>query len=920
MITPRYYQEEAIDSIFHYFMNGGKGNPLIALPTASGKSLIPALFIQRVMKQWPSERFLVIVHVKELIRQNAEKQLEVWANAPIGIHSAGLNKRDIIQPIIFGGIQSMIKVAEAFGHRDICFCDESHLVSQDENSLYLKFFAIMRKINPNIRIVGMTATKFRMGQGLLTQDGLFTDIIYDLTTPEGFNKLLAEGFLCPLIPKRTQIELDVSNVGIQKGKFIASQLQHEVDKIEITWKAVQEIAYYGQNRQSWIIFASGIEHSNHIAEMLEKLGIECASVHSKQKPEYNDEALKRHKNLELKAISSFSKLCLDEETEILTSEGWVGIDAMTYDHKIASWTEDEIIFDHPKFIIRRNREPHEQMVSLESKRKNIRVTSNHRMLYSTYPWNFKETSAIELVEKKIFIPVSGEAKNFNYNKNPWYDVDIKKYKRQLASLACSRRKSQNISFTQSIIDAREHLNYKIEKCSMKNPNNLTLEECQFIGFWLGDGTRYGGRFTISQSLAYPHIINWFEGVLTALDINVTRQIYKPDTKSKFKSIRWCFSTGKGGIDQRRKGISHLEMYLNKEGCDFFHYLKENQLIELMYGFWMADGNHGDGTNYGGHLRITGTQFSLYSKLQAALVCRGYQCNLSISKKSINEKHAQSYAIYWTKAKCTKIDKNLLKLENDFKKERVWCVTSITSYIITRRKGKVVVMGNTTGLDHPGVDLLVDLQPTLSIVRHIQKYGRGMRLHPNKKNCLALDFAKNIIRLGCVNDPILPRKKGDKEGTVPIKICDTCGVYNHIKAIRCDSCGAPFEFKVKIVERAGTEELIRTNVTEPPEALQIETFDVTYVTYAKKQKAGKNYIVATYFCGMKSFKEGVFPENIKARKFFANWWRQRHTSELPDTTDQCIEHISQLRAPRQIRVHTNRIINGKNWPEVLSATF
>src|SRR5258708_4337340 len=57
MIIPRYYQTEAVNAIYHYFMNGGKGNPIIALPTASGKSIIPAIFIEKVLKQWPNQRF-----------------------------------------------------------------------------------------------------------------------------------------------------------------------------------------------------------------------------------------------------------------------------------------------------------------------------------------------------------------------------------------------------------------------------------------------------------------------------------------------------------------------------------------------------------------------------------------------------------------------------------------------------------------------------------------------------------------------------------------------------------------------------------------------------------------------------------------------------------------------------------------------
>lgn len=527
MITPRWYQSEAIDSIYNYFMNGGKGNPLIALPTASGKSIIPAVFIQRVLSRWPNQRFLLITHVKELIRQNSEKMLEVWANAPLGIYSAGLKRREVINPIIFGGIQSMIKIAEAFGHRDIIFVDECHLISQEEDSSYLKFFAVMKNINPNVKIVGLTATKFRMGQGLLTQDGVFTDIIYDMTDIEGFNRLIKEGYLSPLVPQSRVTQLDVSGVSAQRGDFIQGQLQYQVDRAEITWKALQETAYYGQNRRSWILFSSGIEHAEHIAEMLRRLGIEAAAVHSKQSSEYNDAALKAHKELKLRAVVSFSKL-------------------------------------------------------------------------------------------------------------------------------------------------------------------------------------------------------------------------------------------------------------------------------------------------------------------------------------------------------------------------------------------------TTGLDHPAIDLIDDMRPTLSVVLHIQKYGRGMRLFPQKENCLVLDHAGNSMRLGPVNDPVLPRKKGDKLGEIPIKICEACGVYNHISARNCTSCGAPFEFKVKIVAKADTAPLLKN--VDPP---IIETFDVNWVTYTKRQKEGKApYLTCTYFCGMNAFKEFVFPENKRFPKGFSDWWKIRSVREVPKQTDEAMNYISELRAPKKIRVHVNRMMNGRVFPEVL----
>ena len=139
MIKLRPYQEDALDSIWTYFANGNKGNPLISWPTGTGKSVLPAVFIERIMKVWPTQRFMMITHVKELIEQNAQVLNYIWPHAPLGIYSAGLKSKDIALPVIYAGIQSAIKNPLQFGHRDIIFIDEGHLVNQDESSMYLTF-------------------------------------------------------------------------------------------------------------------------------------------------------------------------------------------------------------------------------------------------------------------------------------------------------------------------------------------------------------------------------------------------------------------------------------------------------------------------------------------------------------------------------------------------------------------------------------------------------------------------------------------------------------------------------------------------------------------------------------------------------------------------------------------------------------
>ncbi len=544
--SPRWYQEEAINSIYHYFMNNKSGNPVIGLPTGSGKTAIPNLFMMRVLQQWPDQRFLVISHIKELIDQAYTNLLKLWLNAPAGIYSAGIGRKEYALPIIFGGIQSMAKQAMLFGKRDIIFVDEVHMVSQDENSMYQNFLSVMKFINPHVKIIGLSATLFRMGQGHIIDNGLFTDVIYDMTDTEGFNKLIEEGYLLPVVPLRTKIQLDIDGVGIAKGDFILSQLEKKVDVNEVTYEALREACEAGKDRKSWLVFASGIDHSDHISEMLQSFNIDCVSVHSKQSKEYNDRAIKAFKNGDIKALSSYSKL-------------------------------------------------------------------------------------------------------------------------------------------------------------------------------------------------------------------------------------------------------------------------------------------------------------------------------------------------------------------------------------------------STGFDHPPIDLIIDLRPTMSVPLHIQKYGRGTRpvyaegfnlnsiegrlaaiKASQKQDCLCLDYSKNTPRLGFINNPVIPRKKGEGGGDPPVKVCECCGVFNHIKNKTCTTCGEEFSFEIKITKTAGFHELIKSDLPI------IEIFNVDRVIYNKHQKLDKApCLKVTYFTGIRSFTEWLFPQSMKGpgRHYFHTWWRNRTDVPPPATVEDALLYTNGIRQPKSIRVWVN-----KKLPEIMGHEF
>src|SRR5438128_8143012 len=161
----RWYQREAVDSLFDYFrehpgydLQGTpiEANPLVCLPTGTGKSHVIGDFTREAMQTFPSTRVIMATHVKELIKQNAAKLQEAWPLAPLGVYSAGLKSRDFMQPIIFGGVRSMVKKVDIFGKRDLLIIDEAHLLSPSEDTSYQELIGVpyksgLRKANPFLK-------------------------------------------------------------------------------------------------------------------------------------------------------------------------------------------------------------------------------------------------------------------------------------------------------------------------------------------------------------------------------------------------------------------------------------------------------------------------------------------------------------------------------------------------------------------------------------------------------------------------------------------------------------------------------------------------------------------------------------------------------------------------------------------------
>lgn len=311
----RQYQDEAVDSIFSYFVTHN-GNPIIAMPTGTGKSIVIAELVRKIFHAYPNQRVQMITHVKTLIDQNFKKLLLQWPTAPAGIYSAGLRRRDTSHPIIFGGIQSIYKRAHEFGHVDLLLVDECHLVPSNNDTMYRTYIEGLKAINPFLKVIGLSATPYRLKGGHLCEGKTFTDVAFDNTHREEFNKLVDQGYIAPLVPKQTELEIDIKGVHTIAGEYDESELEERVAG-DVTERALLETIREGHDRKCWFVFGVSIAHVDTIVESLNRLGISAVGYHSQVPPKIADLALEDFKAGKYRAIVSKNRLTTGVDIEQL---------------------------------------------------------------------------------------------------------------------------------------------------------------------------------------------------------------------------------------------------------------------------------------------------------------------------------------------------------------------------------------------------------------------------------------------------------------------------------------------------------------------------------------------------------------------------------------------------------------------------
>lgn len=299
-LTLRDYQREAIDAAYAWHSTND-GACLIEVPTGGGKSLILGTLAAEAVAVGAS--VLILAHRKELIEQNwrACTQAGLPPDA-VGLISGQLNKRDRDRKVTVASIQTLANRPHSFGAWDLVLIDECHLVSAGDNTRYQKVLRAAKTMTPDVRIIGLTATPYRLSSGRLDEgeDALFQGTAYRVDLA----RLLAAGHLCPLISKATLAAIDTSGLATRGGEFVDHALHQRCDDPALITAIVEELCTLGANRAKWLIFCAGVGHAQHMAEALTAAGIPTAAVHGDLDADARRTALDGLKSGRLRALTN----------------------------------------------------------------------------------------------------------------------------------------------------------------------------------------------------------------------------------------------------------------------------------------------------------------------------------------------------------------------------------------------------------------------------------------------------------------------------------------------------------------------------------------------------------------------------------------------------------------------------------------
>ena len=853
MMQLRDYQIEAIRKI-RDAIRRGKRRIVIQVPTGGGKTVVAGQII--AMAQDKGKKVAFTVPSLTLIDQTVKR---FWQHGirSIGVMQAMHEMTDPTKPVQVCSVQTLAR--RGVPTVDLAIVDECHVVFD----LYKKWFN-----DPawaNVPIIGLTATPWAKGMGKLWDELIVvttTQDLIDSKTLSGF-RVFAQG------------HPDLSGVRTVRGDYDETQLGDVMNKTKLVADIVSTWLEKASDRPT-LCFCVNRLHAKAVRDSFDAAGVRTAYCDAFTDLKERESIGERFNRGEIDVVCNVGVLttgvdwdvrciilarptksemlyCLDSETEILTSHGWAGMGEVKEGDCVASMADLDTgrgQWARVMSVIERDMNIEERWVSYKGPRSNFRVTDQHRMLC--------------------------------------YSSNDKKEKYELmTALDMSRLKGS------VIMPTAVHM----EQSGVP----LTDDELYFIGMMMSDGTWGSTAGSISQSERHPDVQERIEKCLKGCGIGYSKRKIPPPAEGQMRErfARWVyyFSAGKpkahGNINRGPKetkrvaqaihgvtGFQHLTPYMDKDFSPALMGLSKSQFLVLLQGI-----NDGDGFKLKSpsvdwtprSWTICSVRKTFVDRLQALASINGFTGHVR-SEHSGRDKPIWLITITpqdWRSVggynSASRNPRPQIEV-SDSSPEKVWCVETETGTIVTRRRGKVTVMGNC------------------------QIIGRGLRTADGKDYCMILDHSDTTLNLGFVTDIHhdeldMGIKKQTKPREAPLpKECPQCHALRPPKILKCESCG--FEAKpVNTVWTAAGElvEIIangRSKTTKASEYTtdQREQFFRELLCYARERGYQDGWAYWAYLD-----KFGIKPSNQFLRSPAPN---------ISDATHSWITHRNIAQAKRR----------------------
>lgn len=273
MLRP--YQQNTHDQIIQWVKKTAEPC-CIEAATSAGKSHIIAAIADTIHRISGGKHVLCLAPSAELVVQNSEKYRAT--GSPCSIFSASAGTKSLKHPVVFGTPLTVKNRIKRFGSQfAMVVIDEAHGLTPTIK----KIVEAMREQNPNLRVVGMSATPYRMGTGYIFgqwPDGrpvseheainpYFAVCVDRITARE----LIDQGFLT--VPVLGTIHAEsYHTLDMQlnsRGQFdVADMDRAYIGQGRKTSAIIADVVAQARERQGVMIFAATVQHAYECLESL----------------------------------------------------------------------------------------------------------------------------------------------------------------------------------------------------------------------------------------------------------------------------------------------------------------------------------------------------------------------------------------------------------------------------------------------------------------------------------------------------------------------------------------------------------------------------------------------------------------------------------------------------------------------------